>query len=123
MEIHSDERVDWADYKRLCDQPNVMSRNLIEVTAALARDSDKAALSQLLLGACEGDGAAWLERPPDHHGDERTHMLKVGYSREQVDEVLALLDSAECQAGQVRRLVAFRAAWLEYWDWLKAQKH
>ena len=115
--------MDWAEYKRLCDQPNVMSRNLIEVTAALAREFDKATLSERLLGACEGDGAARLERPSDHQGDRRTHMFKVGYSREQVDEILALLDSAQRQTGQVRRLVAFRAAWLEYRDWLEPRKH
>ena len=102
-----------------------MSRNLIEVTAALARASNKPTLARSLLDACEGDEAIALERPEDHQGDERTHMFKVGYSIQQVREVLAVLDSADLQGGRVppvRRLVGFRAAWLEYTDWLTAQE-
>lgn len=102
-----------------------MSRNLIEVTAALARASDNSALSQGLLNACEGNEAVALERPVDHQGDERTHMFKVDYSIEQAREVLAVLDSAELQGGgepHVRRLVGFRAAWLEYCEWLRAEE-
>lgn len=112
----------WAEYKRLCDQPNFMSRNLLEVTAALALEAGKPKLSQGLLSACNGGEAAALERPTDHRGDERSHMFKVEFSVDQVREVLLAFDRAEDESGKtscVRRLVGLRAAWLEYGDWLK----
>lgn len=100
-----------------------MSRNLIEVTAALARAADEEALALRLLSACVDEAVA-LERPADHQGDERVDMFRVGYSIQQVRKVLAVLDWAELQSGReppVHRLVGFRAAWLEYGDWLRAE--
>ncbi len=118
-------RVQWTEYKRLCDQPNFMSRHLLQVTARLALEAAKPALCKDLLNACDGDEAVALERPPDHRGDERSHMFKVEFSVDQVGEVLFALDNAGHQIGQAssgHRLVGPRAAWLEYRDWLAQQE-
>ena len=111
--------MEWAEYKLLCDQPNFMSRNLIETTAELVDDLGERALCLSLRASIEG--AAGLERPADHRGDDRSHMFEVLFSGNQVDRVLQVLEEAQRKAagGSITSsLAGIHAAWLEYQQWL-----
>ena len=111
--------MEWVEYKLFCDQPNFMSRNLIEATAELADELGERALCLSLRASIEG--AAGLERPADHRGDERSHMFEVHFSGTQVDQVLQVLEEAQRKAAGrslAGSLVGIRAAWLEYQQWL-----
>ena len=111
--------MEWAEYKLLCDQPNFMSRNLIETTAELVDDLGERALCLSLRASIEA--AAGLERPADHRGDARSHMFEVLFSGNQVDRVLQVLEEAQRTAvsrSLAGSLVGIRAAWLEYRQWL-----
>ncbi len=113
--------MDWDEYKRLCDQPHVMSRHLLEVTASLADAAGQKALRERLLGACDPLLARSLVRPRDHLGDARTHMFTVDFSCTEVTAVLHLLDARNIRGEapiEPARLPAVRAAWREYGDWL-----
>ena len=115
--------MEWARYKWLCDQPNFMSRNLIERTSEFAQQSGEQALSLILLESLQDTHE--LQRPADHRGDQRSHMFEVFFSSSQVDQVLQMLtalDRGEAKHERGRKLTGIRAAWVEYQQWMATHR-
>jgi hypothetical protein len=108
--------VDWDRYKRLCDQPNVVSKWLLEQTLELVVGEGIAAALRRAL-----DSPA-LIKPVDHRGGAATDMCVLDLSRGQCEEVLQQVQAAR-DAGAVtsttteRGLGGFVEAWREYLDW------
>jgi len=98
--------MDWAEYKRLCDQPQVVSRHLLVSTAEIIEASGERGLGSRLRSLCEG---APIKCPPDHRGDARSHMFRANFSSAEVDRILEILGASE-----VSGISAMCAAWREY---------
>ena len=98
--------MNWAEYKRLCDQPQVMSRHLLVSTAEIVEACGEQELGSRLRRACS---RAPIERPPDHKGDSRSHMFHTTMSRAEVDRIVNLLEGSE-----VSGTGAMCAAWREH---------
>lgn len=98
--------MDWAEYKRLCDQRHVISRHLLVSTAEIIEASGERALASRLRSVCESEPIA---RPPDHRGDARSHMFHASFSRAEAERILEILGMSE-----VSGISAMCAAWREY---------
>ena len=103
--------MDWTEYKRLCDRPQVMSRHLLARSAEILSQAGDSALASRIQGVSDGDS---LMRPLDHRGDARSHMFLVRFTQREVDQVLRALARIEAPDGKV-----LTAAWREYRDSLK----
>ena len=108
--------MDWDRYKRLCDQPNVVSRWMLEQTLELLEGEQIAAVLQ---GALASNP---LAKPTDHRGGEATDMFVLDVPRAQRAVIFSQV-SAAADAGRVtsktteRGLGGFVEAWGEYLNW------
>lgn len=109
-------RVNWTDYKALCDSPEVLSRWMLTQTLELLTleegcDEVFRALSAALQ-------APPLPKPADHRGGPATDMFRLALSREDAEAVAALVARAAA-AGRTtsatagRGLGGFTEAWQE----------
>ncbi len=110
------DQAEWADYRALCDRPDVMSRWILERTAALFEGSGAldlaAALREVLV-------AAPLLRPKDHRGPESLDMFRftlpagrLAAFAEELEQLLARSDLAQILG--VRSVIGFEVAWREF---------
>lgn len=108
--------MDWDRYKRLCDQPNVVSRWMLEQTLELVEGEE---IATVLEGALASKA---LSKPADHRGGQATDMLVLDLRPAQRATILRLV-SAASDAGRVtsktteRGLGGFVEAWREYLNW------
>jgi len=108
--------VDWERYKRLCDQPNVVSRWMLEQTLELVAGHEIAAALRAALAAEP------LPRPADHRGGAATSMYVLDLAPAQRATILQLVQAARdagaaTSATAGRGLGGFVEAWREYLDW------
>ena len=108
--------MDWDRYKRLCDQPNVVSRWMLEQTLELLEGEEVAAV---LKGALASKP---LTKPTDHRGGQATDMFVLDVPHAQRATICCLVGAA-ADAGRVtsnttgRGLGGFVEAWGEYLNW------
>lgn len=108
--------MDWDRYKRLCDQPNVISRWMLEQTLELVAEQETAAVLRAALAS------APLQKPPDHRGGPATDMYVLHLGGPQLEAIVALVQAARAtgtvtSATTQRGLGGFVEAWNEYLNW------
>ena len=108
------QHVDWTRYKAVCDEPDVLSRWMLEQTSELVADepSLRAELVRLL------ERATPLDKPADHRGGSATDMFRVDLTREVVvllcDRVESAVQVGAATSGTSGRgLGGFVEAWRE----------
>lgn len=108
--------MDWYAYKATCDQPDVLSRWMLEQTRELLAGScaDLARRLAEVLASQEP-----LVKPEDHSGGAETDMFRVGLSvveaRRIRDRVHALIRGRRETSGtRGRGLGGFGEAWDEF---------
>ena len=108
--------VDWADYKTLCDSPDVVSRWMLTQTLELlALEGGDDALHRALASALQ---SVPLPKPADHRGGPPTDMFRLELTLEDARSVASLVVKA-ADAGRVtsgtseRGLGGFAEAWEE----------
>ena len=112
--------MEWAEYKRLCDRPDVWSRWMLEQTTELLVRAQRDDLARLL-DVAEREP---LQKPDGHRGDETTDMFELALSRADA-EAIARTVAASVAAGErtagtrARGLGGFVEAWNEYLRWLE----
>lgn len=104
--------MDWGEYKKLCDQPNVLSRWMLEQTAAVC---DSAASNQLQAIA----ETKPIARPTDHKGGPVVDMFVTNFSLSEVDGIIQRVVEAESNGVKtsgllVRDYSGILKAWQEY---------
>lgn len=109
----------WECYKRLCDQPNVLSRWLLEQTQELAEQADSPVVP-LLDATLAGTP---LSKPTDQKQAAATDMFTLTWSQQEVAGVIELLGAARTRgattsATRIRGLGGFVEAWQEYATYL-----
>lgn len=108
--------MEWPEYKRLCDEPSVLSRNLLELTAKAMRDEPllKSRLSAQL-------NHAPVPKPVDHCGPPSADMFASNITSTEAHAIAAFIgklpDSASAALG-LSSLAGVRAAWDELADYL-----
>jgi limonene-1,2-epoxide hydrolase len=108
--------MDWERYKLLCDQPNVVSRWMLEQTLELLSEDDVAVILRAALTSQA------LAKPADHRGGEATNMYRLALSpaqRETIAGLVRLARDAEAETSKTtgRGLGGFVEAWDEYLHW------
>ncbi len=111
--------MEWERYKQLCDQPNVLSRWLLEQTRELAEQADRT-IVPLLDTALQ---CTPLPKPPDQKVSSATDMFALTWSQQQVAGVVELVVAARdrgttTSATRLRGLAGFVEAWQEYATYL-----
>ncbi len=118
--------MDWDTYKRLCDQPNVWSRWMLEQTIELlgalpaeAAAQQRHTLADNLRGVLQ---TSPLPRPPDHRGGAFVDMFELALPQTLVELAATSVAAAVAQgirtpATEQRGLGGFTAAWDEYRNW------
>lgn len=111
--------MDWETYRARCDEGDVLSRWLLEQTAALLHEEGEASLAAPLEAAL---GSAPVPRPADHRGGSATDFFPVPLA---ADEAMRIRDLVQALARQPqRRLPGGRGfggvgeAWAECAAWL-----
>ena len=102
--------MDWQRYKRLCDEPRMMSRWMLTETAALLPEQLRAPLEAALSGTP-------LAKPADHAGGPETDMFPV--CLDAAADILAAVEQAAARGATTttgRGLGGFVAAWREARD-------
>ncbi|MEM8767817.1 MAG: hypothetical protein AAGE43_10260 [Pseudomonadota bacterium] len=104
--------MDWECYKRICDEPQVFSRWMLEQTRELVGPR---------LGACIDPAALGLpyNKPVDHRGGGATDMFRLALDRAVVGSIhravqTAVLDQRRSSGTRERGLGGFEEAWAEY---------
>jgi hypothetical protein len=115
-------RVDWTDYKVLCDSPDVVSRWMLTQTLELlALEEGQDALHRALAAVLR---ASPLPKPADHRGGPATDMFRLDLTLEDAGAVAALVLRAAA-AGRTttgtagRGLGGFAEAWHELAEHLR----
>ncbi len=108
--------MEWDRYKRLCKQPNVVSRWMLEQTLELLSGNE---IAGALRGALASEP---LKKPSDHRGGEATNMYVLDLSPAQLEVIVRLVQSAwdaevVTSETKLRGLGGFVEAWAEYLDW------
>lgn len=118
--------MEWDEYRKLCDRPNVVSRWMLAQTIELLEGADRPALAAALAAALDPARARQLPKPAGHRGGRETDMFELALERTCVDEIAATV--AACVAANVRTsgtlargLGGFAEAWEEYRRWLERQ--
>jgi hypothetical protein len=112
--------MEWAEYKRLCDRPDVWSRWMLEQTTELLVRFGRNELARSLDVAERKP----LKKPDGHRGDETTDMFELALSRAEA-EAIARIVAASVAVGErtagtrSRGLGGFVEAWNEYLRWLE----
>lgn len=108
--------MDWADYKALCDSPEVVSRwMLVQTLELVALEGGDAALHRVLTAVLQGPP---LPKPVDHRGGPHTDMFRLDLTVEDAGTVAALVVRAAAAGRtttgtQGRGLGGFAEAWQE----------
>jgi hypothetical protein len=110
----------WAAYKRACDQPDVVSRWLLEQTCELLDVDDDSELSDVLhnLHRVLQSGEP-LTKPADHKGGMATDMFRIALGTAEIRRVCDCVAAAaaaqrETRGTRGRGLGGFVEAWREY---------
>lgn len=108
--------MDWDRYKQLCDQPNVVSRWMLEQTLELVASDRVAGVLREALNQMP------LRKPPDHLAGEATSMYVLALSVLQLERIVRLVraarDARRVTSQTTRRgLGGFVEAWGEYLKW------
>jgi hypothetical protein len=108
--------MDWPRYRALCDRPDVMSRWLLERTAAVLDAEGAHELARDIRAPLAGDP---LPRPPDHRGPADLDMFPVRWPPAIASALAARLDALDARGdlAPALRLPSARgvlAAWREY---------
>ena len=101
--------VSWQSYKALCDRPDVLSRWMLEETAALLAGDTRAALLEI------ADGNP-LPKPTDHKGGDATDMFEVALPKDVVRLIVDTVDDAAKRGLRTPRstkIGGFATAWRE----------
>lgn len=104
--------MDWSTYKTICDRPNVLSRWVLQQTAAVC-DSEKEDQFGAILESVP------LEKPDDHKGGPVLDMFDTHFSLQCVQDISEQVRTA-CNAGiqtkgdVVRDYNGILRAWQEY---------
>ena len=109
----------WAAYKQACDQPDVVSRWLLEQTCELL-DVEGSELSDVLhsLHRVLQSGEP-LTKPADHKGGMATDMFRIALGAAEIHRVCDCVAAAaaaqrETRGTRGRGLGGFVEAWREY---------
>jgi len=110
----------WSRYQRLCDQPQVLSRWVLERTLAVLGGGPVAAILEDVLAGQP------LPRPSDHRGPAATDMYLTTLSPAQVEPVLEAVLRADAEGRLpallgLSRSTGFVVVWHEYARWAAAQ--
>ncbi|MCY3884429.1 MAG: hypothetical protein OXG24_05870 [Gammaproteobacteria bacterium] len=104
--------MDWSTYKKVCDQPNVLSRWLLQQTSAVCNNETKLRIDEIL-------ATMPLEKPEDHKGGAVLDMFETRFPLEIVKEITSHVEAA-CTSGTqttgdvVRDYQGILRAWQEY---------
>ncbi len=104
--------VNWPDYKRLCDRPDVVSRFLLEQTAEVVVDVE---LAKRLRGVL---ATAPIAKPEGHRGPPASDMFLFDLDADDARAIVAYVQRAiaagrATSATRGRGLGGFLDAWLE----------
>jgi len=108
------ERVDWNEYKALCDSPHVFTRWMLEQTIELLESEPE--LAATLARTLEGTE---IEKPSDHLGGAQTDMFEVTLSPGDARTLVRVIEESvrhgrTTASTRARGLGGFREAWQEY---------
>lgn len=103
--------MDWATYRSLCDQGNVLSRYLLACTIDLLAAADEALLAQELQQVLVADP---LPKPADHRAGAAADFFIVELEPVMIRRILTVVLAAR-KTG--RPLGGFAEAWQEFLDW------
>ena len=108
--------MDWQRYKTLCERPDVMSRWMLNETAALVPKRLRTALRATLT-------TVPLAKPSDHKGGADTDMFVLDAEAPVAAIAAAVAQAAACGARtrQGRGLGGIVAAWREVDQWCAAR--
>ncbi|MCY3838551.1 MAG: hypothetical protein OXH09_07920 [Gammaproteobacteria bacterium] len=101
--------IDWQRYKALCDQPDVLSRWMLEETASLLSGETRSALLAIL-------GGTPFPKPPDHKGGRDTDMFAVDLPPDVTRSIVEVVGDASQRGLQTPRstkIGGFATAWRE----------
>lgn len=110
--------VSWQSYKALCDRPDVLSRWMLEETAALLAGDSRTALLAIAAGTP-------LPKPTDHKGGEATDMFEVALPEDVVRVIVDTVDDAAergLRTPRSTRIGGFATAWRELQAALQASR-
>lgn len=108
--------MNWAEYKQACDQPDVVSRWMLEQTCELL-DAENADLSDALRRVLRNGRP--LPKPADHRGAAATEMFRIELDATAAHRICncvtaAVADQIETSGTRGRGLGGFVEAWREY---------
>jgi hypothetical protein len=108
--------MNWTAYKQACDQPDVVSRWMLEQTCELL-DAEHADLSDALKKVLRLGKP--LPRPADHKGGEATEMFRIELGCNAARRICDCVNAAaaaqiETSGTRGRGLGGFVEAWREY---------
>ncbi len=106
--------MEWSEYKRLCDSPQVFSRWMLEQCIELLVNDVR--LRGVLARELQGTS---LDKPTDHRGGTQTDMFEVALSRDDASAIHRLIgdavrDGRTTTQTRPRGLGGFEEAWREY---------
>ena len=110
--------MEWDEYKKLCDRPNVLSRwMLVQSAEVLKRAGHHDLAAQLDL-----ETRRVLAKPVDHKGGPDTDMFELALEPvtvARICELVATSIAAGARTGATRQrgLAGFAEAWDEYRRW------
>lgn len=104
--------MDWDEYKKICDRPNVLSRWMLEQTAAVCDSTTCGQLEAVR-------DTKPIARPADHRGGSAVDMFVTDFAPDQVREIIQHVAQAEANGVKtsgllVRNYSGILKAWQEY---------
>lgn len=105
--------MDWERYKAVCDEPGVVSRWLLERTAAWLEQNADGAAPALAATLRKAANAPPLPKPADHKGGAETDMFEAPVPLAAAKAVLAAMQRLAATPSALP-LKAAAAAWAEY---------
>ncbi len=109
--------MDWTGYRNICDRGDVLSRFLLERTAALLETAGEDALAMNLRKVVAGEP---LPKPHDHRGGASSDFFVMGLDTATIERIVEIVHGARCAGSRTpegRSLGGFVEAWQEYLDW------
>ena len=105
--------MDWERYKAICDEPCVVSRWLLEHTAATLEQNADGAASALAATLRVAANKPPLPKPADHKGGAETDMFQTPVPLTVAQAVLAAMQRPDATPSALP-LKGAAAAWAEY---------
>lgn len=105
--------MNWERYKACCDEPRVVSRWLLEHTAALLEENPGGATPALAATLRAAANQRPLPKPADHKGGAQTDMFQTPVPLTAAKAVLAAMQRLAATPS-ASPLKAATAAWAEY---------